>query len=76
MNPEEFAAEFAGVLCRSPAEVDSESNLIRDLVVDSLQMFELLTWMDELGAEVVEDHVKFLPVVSDWYDHYCRRVAT
>jgi acyl carrier protein len=44
-----------------------------DLGFDSLDMAELVVFMDNLACEVPEDLIPSLVTVGDFYDHYCTR---
>jgi len=69
--------EFWGSVCDAmgvePTEVFPDAAVREDLDFDSLDMAELVLFMDDLGAEVPEGLIPSLETVGDFYDHYRTR---
>jgi acyl carrier protein len=65
------AGDVIGV---DPGAVDPSTHLA-DLELDSLQMVELIVFVEELGCEVPEDLVPALVTAGDVYAHYVTRIT-
>jgi len=70
---EEFWASVCEAMSLESSEVGPDTAVQTDLGFDSLDMAELVVFMDNLACEVPEDLIPSLVTVGDFYDHYCTR---
>jgi acyl carrier protein len=70
LPPEEFTAVLAEYFDWDPAP-DHDARLVEDLGLDSLQIFELMLLLEDVGGHPVPDEVMVqLRTVGDVYDTY------
>jgi acyl carrier protein len=71
----EFWARVSDAVGVDPAGIDPRASLRDDLDFDSLHMFELVVFMDELGCELPEGLIPVLETPVNLYDHYVTRTT-
>ena len=67
LSLDEFVAATAELLDLDHDSVTPESNLYTDLSFDSLSVYELATFVEDLGGQIDFDDVDMLQTLSDWY---------
>lgn len=72
---EEFWQHVCDAIGLEPTEVGPDTAVGDDLGFDSLDMAELVLFMDTLDCDVPEDLIPLLVTVGDFYDHYRTRTA-
>jgi len=71
----EFWASVCEAMSLESTEVGPDTAVQADLGFDSLDMAELVLFMDQLDCDVPEDLIPLLVTVGDFYDHYRTRTA-
>jgi acyl carrier protein len=72
---EEFWASVCEAMSLQQTDVGPDAALGADLDFDSLDMAELVLFMDTLDCDVPEDLIPSLETVGDFYDHYRIRTS-
>jgi acyl carrier protein len=72
---EEFWQRVCDAIGLESTEVGPDTAVGDDLGFDSLDMAELVLFMDNLDCDVPEDLIPLLVTVGDFYDHYRTRTA-
>lgn len=72
---EEFCVLIAREFDLEPDEVCPESRLVEDLGFDSVQMYELLCILEELGCYLEDGTFAATVTVDDTYFHYVQRTG-
>ena len=70
---EEFWVSVCEAMSLESTDVGPDTAVQADLGFDSLDMAELVLFMDQLDCEVPEDLIPSLVTVGDFYDHYRTR---
>jgi acyl carrier protein len=72
---ESFSRRLSDGLDLEPALVVAEARLVEDLGLDSFDLVEVLTLVEELGVRFPDDVVVGIETVGDLYREYERRLT-
>jgi acyl carrier protein len=72
---DEFARRIADALDLEPEDIVAEARFDQDLGLDSYDLVELVTLVEELGAHLPDDVVVGIDTVGDLYREYEQRTA-
>jgi acyl carrier protein len=72
---DEFVRRVSDALDLEPDEMVPEARLSEDLGLDSFDLVELLTMVEELGARFPDDVAVGIETVGDLYREYEQRAA-
>jgi len=72
---DEFARRMSDALDLEPDEVVADARFDEDLGLDSYDVVELLTLVEELGARLPDDVAVSVNTVGDLYREYEQRAA-
>ena len=72
---DEFARRMADSLDIEPDDIVSEARFDEDLGLDSYDLVELVTMVEELGAHLPDDVVVGIDTVGDLYREYEQRTV-
>ncbi len=75
LSLDEFWLAIARPMGIDRTGVDVRTTLRGDLDLDSLDMIEVFTIMEDLDCAVAEDDMSSLETVGDLYDHYRLQLA-
>lgn len=75
LSLEQFWGAIAEPMGIDQTDVDLPTTLRGDLGLDSLDMVELFTIMEDLDSTVAEDDMASFESVGDLYEHYRSRVV-
>jgi acyl carrier protein len=70
-----FALYLSDGLQLEEGSVEADSRLVEDLGLDSFDLVELLTLVEELGVRFPDDVAVGLDTVGDVYREYAHRIA-
>jgi acyl carrier protein len=71
----EFWQQVCEAMSLEPTAVGPDTAVQADLGFDSLDMAELVLFMDTIDCDVPEDLIPLLETVGDFYDHYLTRTS-
>jgi acyl carrier protein len=72
---DEFAHRVSDALDLEPEEMVPEARLDEDLGLDSYDLVEVLTLVEELGARLPDEVTVGIQTVGDLYREYAQRAA-
>ena len=75
LSLDEFWLAIAQPMGIDRTDVDLRTTLRGDLNLDSLDMIEVFTIMEDLDCAVAEDDMAALETVGDLYEHYRSHMA-